>query len=134
MRAPRSRVANVLADKLVHTDNPKKIIKEAAAYLISEHRTRDVHSLLRDIRGDLEKQGIINVTAVSAFKLSPRALLDIRNSIKKLYPHAKKIIIYEQIDKDVVSGVRIELANSQLDLTVKSKIDKFKQLTNQEEY
>lgn len=134
MRASRSKVANVLAGKLVNTKNPKKVIRETAAYLIKEHRTREVYSLLRDVRSDLEKYGIINVTAVSAFKLSLQVLVDIKYVIKKIYPNAKKIIIDEQIDKEVVSGVRIELANSQLDLTVKSKIDKLKQLTNQEEY
>ena len=49
--------------------------------------------------------------------------------MRELYPNAKQIIITPEQDAKAVGGIRLELANQQLDLTVRGKLNLFKQLT-----
>ena len=46
-----------------------------------------------------------------------------------LYPDAKKIIVTEVHDPEIIGGVKLSLANQQLDMSVEAKLNKFKQLT-----
>ncbi len=129
MKQPRHIISNYIAtDSLKHGVN-KKLGKEVAAYLLTENRTSDLDSMLRDVQQYWADHGIVEVIAVSAFEISPKVKDDIKSEIKKLYPQAKKITITLRHDPAVIAGVRLELANQQLDLTVRSKLNKFKQLS-----
>lgn len=74
-------------------------------------------------------RGIVEITAVDARPLNDSVKSDIENLIKGLFPNSKQIIISEKIDTNVIGGVRLELANQQLDLSIRSKLNRFKQLT-----
>ena len=127
-KLPRHELAKVLASKLA--DVPVKKLGEAiAAYLLTEGRTGELDSLLRDIQQYRTDQGTVEVTAVSAHELSPQVRKDIETQVRQLYPAARHIIISPQLDADAIGGVRLELANQQLDLTVRGKLNRFKQLT-----
>ena len=128
-KLPRHELAMVLAAKSVLGVNAKTFGKEIAAYLLTEGRTNELDSLLRDIMQYRAENGIVEVVAVSAHELSGAVRKDIEARVRKMYPEAKKIIISEQPDPSVIGGVRIELANEQLDLSVRSKLNRFKQLT-----
>jgi F0F1-type ATP synthase delta subunit len=84
---------------------------------------------MRDIQGLWAEQGYINATAISAHPINAGAKAKIRQTVATAYPKAKKIIIDEQHDPAVIAGVRIELADRQLDVSVATKLNKFKQLT-----
>lgn len=128
MKQPRSKISKYIADTSLKTGVSKRLGKEVAAYLLTENRTSELESILRDVRQDWADNGIVEVIAVSAFDISPKVHNDIKAEIKKLYPEAKSIIVTEQHDPSVIAGVRLELANQQLDLTVQNKLNKFKQL------
>lgn len=127
MKAPRTRLASLVADKTLKNGVNKRFNREIAAYLLSEGRTSELDSLLRDVVSDWAEAGHVEVTARSARPLSAAVQADIRRKVKKVYPDVKKIVINEVIDPEVVGGVRLNLPNSQLDLSIRTKLNVFKQ-------
>lgn len=129
MKQPSTKIAKYLADDTLKHGSSKELSREMAAYLLSENRLNDLDSILRDTQQYWADSGLVEVNAISAFPISPKVEKDIRTKIKKLYPNAKKIIIIHERDENVIAGVRLELANQQLDLSVETKLNKFKQLS-----
>lgn len=128
MKVPRNELIPVLAhllDKL----SAKKFAGEVADYLLSENRTGELDSLARDLVDYRAKNGIVEVTAISAHELSKTAVAEVKQQVKQLYPDVRQIIINHRIDRDQIGGVRLELPGRQLDLSVRGKLNKFKQLT-----
>lgn len=128
-KIPRHTLAASLAKQSLGSVNAKQFSEHIAAYLIAERRTADLESLMRDVMQYRADNGIVEVVAVSAHDLTPEVRKDIEAQIKSAYPQAKQVIISEQHDSSVVGGVRLELANEQLDLSVRAKLNRFKQLT-----
>lgn len=132
MKAPRTRIARVVADKTLQggkTGLPKRFVRELAAYLLSERRTGELSSIMRDIQADWAEAGRVEVIASSAHPLSAAVKADVVREMKRLYPSAKEIAVTEQRDPAVIGGVRLNLADRQLDLSIEAKLNKFKQLT-----
>lgn len=129
MKTARTRIANVIADNTLKSGASKTYINEIAAYLLSENRVGELDSVLRDVQADWAKAGYVEVIASSAHPLTASIKSDIIKQIKQLYPEANKIIITEEHDPTVLGGVRLSLADQQLDLSVEAKLNKFKQLT-----
>lgn len=128
MKAPRSTMAKVISKKLEKADS-KKAAQDIAGYLLAEKRVGELDSLMRDLQQIRSDQGIVEVDALSAHELDEKSINEIKAVIHKKFPATKKIIINKILDPDVVGGVRLVLANSQLDLSVRYKLSKFKQLT-----
>ncbi len=129
MKIPRHVIASVLARKSLGKITQKQFAQQIAAYLLAERRTADLDSLLRDIMQDRANDGIVEVIATSAHDLTPALKTDIERRIRTLYPLAKQIIITPEHDASVIGGVRLNLANQQLDLSVRNKLNRFKQIT-----
>jgi F0F1-type ATP synthase delta subunit len=129
MKTSRTRIAHTVADRALRGGSKKKLSQEVAAYLLSERRVGDLDSLLRDVQADWATAGFVEVLAASAHPLSAAVKADIEKRIKPLYPSAKRIIVTEVHDPAVIGGVRLSLANQQLDLSIEAKLNKFKQLT-----
>ncbi len=126
-KAPRTRLAKLVADRTLKKGSSKQFNREIAAYLLSERRVNELDSLLRDIQADWAEVGHVEVVARSAYPLSASVKADIRREVKKVHPSAKQIVINEVIDPEVVGGVRLNLPNRQLDLSIRSKLNLFKQ-------
>jgi len=129
-KIPRSQVASVLASQTLSSGVSKKLSRELAAYLLLEGRTGELDPLMRDIQSLWAKNGYVNATAISAHPINAGAKAKITKTVAAAYPHAKKIIIDERHDSAVIAGVRIELADQQLDVSIATKLNKFKQLTS----
>ena len=129
MKTPRHIVAATLAQKSLGKLDERSFAYEIAAYLMAERRTTELDSLLRDIMQFRADHGIVEVIATSAHVLDALAKKDIEAQIRELYPTAKQVVITSQHDDSVIGGVRLELANQQLDLSVRNKLNRFKQLT-----
>lgn len=130
MKTPRHQIASVLAEKSLHGGfKPGDFSRSVAAYLLDTGRTGELNSLLRDVMQKRAGCGIVEVAAVSAHKLSDSVKEEILGLIKEIRPEAKQIIISEVHDPELIGGVRLELPNQQLDLTVRGKLNRFKQLT-----
>ena len=128
MKASRRRIAQTVADHTLANGMSKDYARELAAYLLAERRVGELDSLLRDIQAAWADKGYVEVLARSAHPLTAEVKNGIVAHIKALHPEAKKVVVTEVTDSTVVGGVRIDLANQQLDLSVKAKLHKFKQL------
>src|SRR5262245_61695720 len=129
MKAPRTRIASTIADQTLAKGTSKEYARELAAYLLAERRVGELDSVLRDVQRVWAERGYVEVLAKSAHPLTSEAKAEIVAQIKALYPKADKIVVTEVADPSAVGGVRLDLADQQLDLTVKAKLHKFKQLT-----
>jgi F-type H+-transporting ATPase subunit delta len=119
----------VCADKTLSAGFSKEYAKEIAAYLLSEGRIGEVDSLLRDVQAEWAEQGYVEVLARTAHSITDDEKEEIKRQVGVLYPAAKQIVVTEVADPQVIGGVRLSLANQQLDLSVEAKLNKFKQLT-----
>lgn len=128
-KVARTVLTDVVASKLAGTSSDKKLTRELAAYLLAEKRVGELDSLARDLINYRASKGLVEVTAVSAFELSQANLVDIEAEVKKLFPAAHEIIINQRLDVSQLAGVRLEFPDKQLDLSVRNKLNQFKQLT-----
>mgnify|MGYP003425605514 FL=1 len=129
MKQPRTKIAKTIADKTIKTGSTKEYSQQIAAYLLSERRVSDLSSIMRDVQQDWADVGYVEVLASSAHPLSSQTKADIAEQIKIVEPTAKKIIVTEVHDPEIIGGVQLSLANQQLDMSVEAKLNKFKQLT-----
>lgn len=128
-KVPRHEIAKVLAERSLSGATAQDLSNEIAAYLTAEHRTAELEPLLRDIIEYRAEQGIVEVVAATAHPLDAAARKDIEAQVKNVYPAAKKIIISEDLQSALVGGIRLEFPAQQLDLTVRARLSRFKQLT-----
>lgn len=127
---PRSDLAAVLGERTLHVRDVRTLAGAIAAYLLEERRTADLESLIRDIMQYRLDHGIVEADVISARELPEHVMKDVRDILGKEYPHAKEIDLDTDIKPEVIGGVRIELPNEQIDMTVKAKLDTFKRLTS----
>lgn len=130
MKQPRTRIAAIIADRTLKDGNSKRFSTAAAAYLLSERRVYELDSVLRDVQTNWAKAGYVEVITNSAHDLTPAIRAEIIKHAQQLYPAAKKIVVTERRDPEVIGGVRLGFPNQQLDLSLEAKLNKFKQLTN----
>ena len=128
MKTPRVRIARVIAKRTQTGGLDKAEAKSIAAYLLAEGRVSELDSLLRDISQDWAENGYVEVRASSAHELSPRVKTDIEREARKIYPAAKRVEITEIRRPDIIGGVKLEFANSQLDMSVESDLNRFKNI------
>ncbi len=129
MATNRIRIATAVASHTLQKGASKAYAKEVAALLLAEGRIGELDSLLRDVQSAWAEAGYVEVLARSAHTLSEGTKKDIAAQIQSAYPTAKQIVVTEVHDPSVLGGVRINLANQQLDLSVEAKLNRFKQLT-----
>jgi F0F1-type ATP synthase delta subunit len=127
MKVARRQIA-VAVSELSFKTAPGQLANEVAAYLLTEHRSNDLESLMRDVMEYRAEQGVVEVIVVSAHQLDQRAIADVEREVKGHYPKATEVIVSPKIDSSLIGGVRLEFANAQLDLTLRGKLNRFKQL------
>ncbi len=125
----RTALANFVAS---HMDrSPKKVAKQVAAYLVESGHTSDLSSLERDVLTILDEQkGIVELTVTTAHSLTAAEKKQVEKLVKSIHEGVKKIVINEQIDEDVIGGIRLEFPHQSLDLTVKNKLNQLRSLTS----
>lgn len=129
MKQSRTKIAQTIANRTISGNATKIVSKQVAAYLLAERRVNDLSSILRDVQQDWANVGHVEVLAASAHPLTSDVKADIAKEIKRLYPEAKKVIVTEVHDPEIIGSVKLNLANQQLDMSVEAKLNRFKQLT-----
>jgi F-type H+-transporting ATPase subunit delta len=118
-RLSRRKIAQYAAERLV--DGGADIVKQVAAMLVAEGRQRELDLIVRDIYDALESKGVVVATVSSAHGLSDQ----LKQAVQKMVG-ADRVIIREQINKDLIGGVKIETANKRYDGTVKYKLSELR--------
>lgn len=129
MKIPRLKLAKLIDERIESHDDLHALSFEIAAYLLTEGRTGELESILRDVLQLRVEKGIIEANAIDAFSLSDDIRQEIETLLKALFPRAHEIIISETHDQTLIGGTKIILPNQQLDLSIRSKLNRFNQLT-----
>jgi len=129
MKISRTRLATIIAQKAAQPVSTKALSQEVAAYLLAEGRTGELDSIMRDVMQYRANHGIVEVIATDAHPISDTIRRNISDVVRAQFPQAKQIIVSEELDPTIIGGVQLELANQQLDLSVRAKLNRFKQLT-----
>lgn len=128
-RVSRKHLAEIISNRTLKEKDPSKLARIVAAYLLEEGITGDLESLIRDVMQHRMDHGVLEARVVTAHTLPQNVLDDVQELLKKEYPDAQQIDLDAEVDPSVVGGIRIDLPNDQLDLTVKARLDTFKRLT-----
>jgi F0F1-type ATP synthase delta subunit len=120
----RRKLASQAARRIADGEAKDDILREIAAYLIDSGRKHEASLIARDIETALIQNGIVIGTVVSARALSSDAKQSIDSFVKDHYDNVKAVVLRERVDTSVIGGVRIELPDRQLDVTVAYKLDK----------
>ena len=128
MKTPRHILAQAIAERTLHITDDKLLAREIAAYLLEERRTNELESILRDIMQFRGAHGVLEATIISAHEISETVRGEVTQLLNAAYPSAKTIHVAHRQDVTVIGGIRIDMANEQLDMTVASKLATFKRL------
>lgn len=119
--------ANVIADMMDKTSQRTSLAKQIAAYLVAEHQTKELNSLMHDVMTARAKRGIVEADVTTARDLSSGLATQVQQLIKKEYPSAKRVVVQSTVNPEVLTGLRIQTADRQLDQTARGKLDRFEQ-------
>lgn len=128
MKASLRSIAGIVARQSLGGEFGRQQARALAAYLLEERRTGEMNSLLREVQAAWAEEGTIEVIATSARPLTESVEADIEREVRRIYPHAKRILISQQLDPSVIGGVRLSFVDYQLDLTIAGEVQKFKSL------
>jgi F0F1-type ATP synthase delta subunit len=128
-RTSLSQLAKVLADRTMSVSSSKQLASEIASYLVQEKRVNELESILREVRVYRDEKGVLDVRVVSAHELAAADVSEVESLIRREFPDVKRVTIDQEIDKNLVGGIKIQTARKQLDMTIRNKIDTFKRLT-----
>jgi F-type H+-transporting ATPase subunit delta len=125
-RLSRRKIASYVAERLLDGSSQTATIKQLAAYLIDNRRTKEVELIVRDIEFELQNRGVIlaEVTTVSALTEATRKQIE-----RLVGEHADpgKIQLRQFIDPDVIGGVRIDIPGKRLDATIARRLAIFRE-------
>ena len=125
----RQQLAKTIAELTIKEKDLKKLTKEVAAYLLAEHKSAELSSIIRDVIAYRAELGRIEATVVSAHPLTSQIKKDVEKVILASFPDAKSVTLNETIEPSVVGGMRLEMINLQIDETVQSKLNTLKRRT-----
>jgi F0F1-type ATP synthase delta subunit len=119
----RTELAVAIAKLVENTKNSKTLAREIAAYLVANHQTKDLDVVMRDVVTVRAKQGVIEAQLTTAFPLSTKVQSEVNKLLKAEYPAAKQLVYHQVVDAEVLSGIKIQTPDKQLDETARGKLD-----------
>lgn len=128
----RKELAEVIGEKTLHMQDREALVNGVAAYISTSRQSIDLDSLMRDIMQYRLEHGIVEAIAVSAHEVDTRVIKDIEDLLREHFTAAKSFLVDTRIDPNIIGGVRIELPQENLDLSIKSKLNTFKRLVADE--
>ncbi len=126
MKLSNRQIADAIVDQLMAGKAHAGIAASAAAYLVSERRSKDIDGVMRQVERLLESQhGQREVTVTSAHSLSGVQ----KKEIEAIFSgKAKNVILNEIIDPHVIGGVKVESNAERLDLTIRRRLQRLKEM------
>lgn len=124
----RSQLVEYIVDALDKDENPRKIAKSVAAYLLTVNKGSELNSIMRDVQERrAEKNGIIELEAKSAHDIEPAHLKQIEELAARQYGKAKKVITHQVHDESAVGGTSLLFPHSNLDITIRAKLNQLRE-------
>lgn len=118
----RRKIADVWAGEIAAG---RDITHQVAAYLVDERRTGEADLIVRDTEVALARRGILVADITSASQLTSET----RHALEKFLStnmDAEQVAYREHTDPHVIGGVSIEAAGTQLDATLRTRLNQLK--------
>jgi F0F1-type ATP synthase delta subunit len=125
----RSNLSEYIVTSVEDNMSSTKLAKNVAEYLLDSRKASELESVLRDVVNLRAAKGFVEVDAYSTHKLSDSAIKDIKTTVKNHYDNTKTVVVNNLIDEDLVGGVKLYIGSDRLDLSIKNKLNKFRELT-----
>lgn len=126
--ANRSEIAGVIAGLAAKSPNQKKLARDVATYLVKTHQTRQLDAILRKAVAIREQNGTVEVNVTSAFPLSSATQKAVTKLVKDEYPSAKDVVVNQDVKSEVLSGIKLQTNDKQLDETARGKLEKLRRM------
>lgn len=114
-------LAKYAVDQLESGVKAPALASQLAAFLLDTRQTKELGKLARAIEAELNSRGSTQVSITSAHKVTD----DVKQELANLLG-AKKPVFSEVIDKSVIGGVKAQTTESEIDLTVRARLNRFK--------
>lgn len=114
-------LAKYAVDQIESGASVSFLSEQLAAYLIEERRSRDMPALMRAIDKEFSLRGSNQVVVTSVHSTTA----EIKNQLAKLL-EVDNPVFSEVIDKSVIGGVKARSGETEVDLTVRGRLNRFK--------
>lgn len=118
----RTELAKIINKLISRSSNQKELAREIAGYLVSTHQIGQAEAILRNIESLRAKDGLIEANVTTAFPLTATLAKQVEATLRAEYSGAKQIILDNQVDPTVLSGVAVETIDKQMDQTARGKL------------
>lgn len=123
-RVPREVVAQAAIELLKQGESTGAIAQSLAEYIVLEGRTRELESILRHMDDYVASEyGLREVQVASAHELTDT----VRRSVVALFSGDGTVRLHEELDPDLVGGIRLRAQDRVLDVSVKTQLRQMKQ-------
>lgn len=116
------QLAVYAVDQIEDGSSSSDVARKLASFLLQERRSRDASALFRALEKELDERGSAQVMITSAYEVSE----DIKKQLASMLG-AKNPVYDEVIDPSVIGGVKARAGESEIDLTVRARLNRFKQ-------
>lgn len=104
----------------------KRATKDLAALLLEQRTHEEADEIIADIMAEYARtQGVVESTVKTAYPLSKELKKQLEQKVKTK-TGAKKVLLTEEIDRSLLGGVIVTAPGMELDLSLKSKLNKLK--------
>lgn len=117
----RSKLAKHTARRII-AGADAEAIKELAAYLIEEGRTRETDLVVRAIYEELEHSGVVVTHVTSAEAIDS----EIKAELSRLIG-ADKLVIRETVEPSILGGVLVQTPSKVLDASFRRRLAKLRE-------
>ena len=124
MRISRRTIARTVASQLTSGVDQKVLVKQLAAYLIDNRRTKEANLIARDIETELASRGIVVATVWSPRSIDDEVRQAVQTLAKAEFDNVKNVEIREKIDPSLLAGIKLAVPGKQVDLSARHKLDK----------
>lgn len=121
MKVTDNSLAKYAVDQIELGVSAKDVADMIASLLLDEKRTRDLPRVIRAIEEELASRGSQQVVITSANEVDEQTKKQLAGLLGVENP-----VFSEVVDKSVIGGVKARSGETELDLTVRAKLNKFK--------
>lgn len=116
-----NQLASYAVEQLEKGVSSEAVSKHIAAYLLDARQSRELPKVLRAVEVELNRRGSSQVVITSAHAVSEAVKKELASILG-----AKNPVFYDEIDPSVIGGVKARSGESEIDLTVRGRLQRFK--------
>jgi F0F1-type ATP synthase delta subunit len=115
----RRQVAHYVAAQL--PQHRRRVLDEAAAWLITTGRTRQASYLVQDVAMVLAQNGYLAARVTTARAIDPKIKAEIETFLRQL-TKAERVELTTNVDSELIAGMTLTTPDGSLDTSLRSKL------------